>query len=83
MVLIIGLLTGFYFCSVGNEYMYDKYPVMDCIATLDQSMNIEANDFPFTAESQREAIQTVCAGDYLGLNRTEYDELFEFRNGKK
>lgn len=79
ITLIIGFITGSFITSAGMGIIIQNYPIIDCIYNLDNALNINNNQMPFTIESQREVIQWRCAKEHINFNFTDYDEIFKFR----
>ena len=72
--VIIGILTGIGFMGLGVSTTVLQYPVISCILTMEDSLNVNGNKMPFTKKSQRAAIQTRCAQEYVDFNAS-YEDL--------
>lgn len=75
--LIFGFIVGAVLSLIGQIIILERYPVIGCIHHMDDALNAGENKLPFTAESQREAIQWRCAKEYVDFNVTDYKEIFE------
>ncbi len=80
--IIIGFFIGAIFAATGVATMMTQYPVLSCIANLEDSLNIEKNKIPFTKESQREAIQWRCSTEHVQYNET-YDSILKYTGEKR
>ena len=61
LVLVIGFWIGFFLVVVSEVYLWNNYPVINCIYTMEDVMNVDTNILPITDESQRKAIEYRCA----------------------
>lgn len=77
LCVIFGIIMGIYLMGIGMDVIVENYPVINCIMTGEDMLNINGNSLPFTEESQREALQWRCAKEYVDFNAT-YEETFEF-----
>ncbi len=76
--LIIGFYIGSVLTSVGINMLMDDYPIIRCIYQLDDYMDVDSNNFPFTKESQRATIQWRCAKEFVNFNITDYEDILDY-----
>jgi len=75
--LTTGTLIGILMSASNLNLWIEKYPTMNCIVNLDSGLNVDGNTWPFTKQSQREAVQWRCAKQTVDFNITDYDEILE------
>ena len=77
LALIIGFIVGSFWIVTGTIQFLDKYPIMDCVMSMDDMLNVDNNILPFTKESQRKAIEWRCALEHVDMNAT-YEDIFDY-----
>jgi hypothetical protein len=71
IILVVILL---FILSLSHNYnLRSNYPVIECINNVENS--IDVNSLPFTAESQRQAIQWRCAKEHINFSIQDYGDL--------
>ena len=78
LCVIVGGIIGIGFMGTGISVIAHNYPVIQCIMTMEDTLNINGNKMPFTKERQREAIHWRCAMEHVDFNST-YESLLEFK----